>query len=98
MGLSRPFREIPAFGNIYQITAPISPGSSGSPVVNMKGEVIGIATFQFVEGQNLNFAVPGERITKLKTGKARTFDQWKMGKTDERLASAEGLYYILYRV
>jgi tetratricopeptide (TPR) repeat protein len=92
-GIVSAVREIPAFGNIYQITAPISPGSSGSPVVNMKGEVIGIATFQFVEGQNLNFAIPGERLAKLKTEKGKTLEQWKMGKTEEWHASAEGLYY-----
>ncbi len=92
-GIVSAVREIPAFGKIYQITAPISPGSSGSPVVNMKGEVIGVATFQFVEGQNLNFAIPGERIAKLKTEKGMTLDEWKMGKPGEWLASAEGLYY-----
>ncbi|GAI45011.1 unnamed protein product, partial [marine sediment metagenome] len=31
----------------------------------MNGEVIGIATFQFIEGQNLNFAIPSERIASL---------------------------------
>jgi tetratricopeptide (TPR) repeat protein len=92
-GIISAVRDIPAFGKIYQITAPISPGSSGSPVVNMKGEVIGVATFQFVEGQNLNFAIPGERIAKLKTEKGKTLDEWKMGKTEEWLDSAEGLYY-----
>jgi hypothetical protein len=92
-GIVSAVREIPAFGNIYQITAPISPGSSGSPVVNMKGEVIGVATFQFVGGQNLNFAIPGERIARLRTEKGKTLEEWKMGKTDEWLASAEGLYY-----
>lgn len=40
------------------MAAPISPGSSGSPVFNDKGEVIGIATSSLVEGQNLNFCVP----------------------------------------
>jgi tetratricopeptide (TPR) repeat protein len=90
-GIVSAVREIPAFGNIYQITAPISPGSSGSPVVNMKGEVIGVATFQFVGGQNLNFAIPGERIAKLKKEKGKTLDQWKMGEPDEWLVSAEGL-------
>ena len=39
-----------------QITAPISKGSSGSPIVNMKGEVVGVATFGLVGGQALNFA------------------------------------------
>lgn len=42
---------------MLQITAPISPGSSGSPVINMRGEVVGIATMTRVGGQSLNFAV-----------------------------------------
>jgi len=41
-----------------QISAPISPGNSGGPVVNVYGEVIGIATLIRTDGQNLNFALP----------------------------------------
>ncbi len=41
-----------------QHQAPISHGSSGGPLLNMQGEVIGINTFSFTEGQNLNGAVP----------------------------------------
>ncbi|MGQ9638810.1 MAG: tetratricopeptide repeat protein, partial [Thermodesulfobacteriota bacterium] len=91
-GIVSAIREIPGFGKIIQITAPISPGSSGSPVVNMKGEVIGVATFQLVEGQNLNFAIPGERILKLNPFKAKTFAEWEAGRIDEWLNTAEKLY------
>jgi S1-C subfamily serine protease len=48
-----------------QITAPISPGSSGGPVLNENGKMVGIATFQFEKGQNLNFAVDAEHIRPL---------------------------------
>jgi S1-C subfamily serine protease len=54
--------------DLLQIDAPISSGSSGGAVLNAKGEVIGIATGSFSEGQNLNFAVPSSQIkTFLKT-------------------------------
>jgi len=42
----------------FQISAPISHGSSGGPIFNSRGEVIGIAVATIEEGQNLNFAVP----------------------------------------
>ena len=48
-----------------QMTAPISPGSSGGPVLNSKGEVIGISSMTLVGGQNLNFAIPSRYLTEL---------------------------------
>ncbi len=44
VGLLRGIREIDEKREILQITAPVSPGSSGSPVFNSNGEVIGVAT------------------------------------------------------
>jgi hypothetical protein len=44
---------------LIQMTVPVSPGSSGCPVLNEYGEVVGIATIaSFFMAQNLNFAVP----------------------------------------
>lgn len=43
---------------IIQISAPISPGSSGGPLFNSKGKVIGITTATIEGAQNLNFAIP----------------------------------------
>lgn len=56
-GIVSAIRQHPIQGRVIQITAPISPGSSGSPLINFKGEVVGVATFTLVSGQNLNFAV-----------------------------------------
>ena len=61
-GLLSGIRKIDEKREILQITAPISPGSSGGPVFNRNGEVIGVVTMLIKEAQNLNFAMPVELI------------------------------------
>lgn len=51
---------------LIQISAPISPGSSGGPVVNSNSELIGISVGGMRDGQNLNFCIPAECLIKLK--------------------------------
>lgn len=41
-----------------QITTPISSGNSGGPLVNVQGQVVGITSAGFTDGQNLNLALP----------------------------------------
>jgi len=56
-----------AGGELLQITAPISPGSSGGPLFNMIGQVVGITTSRLRDGENLNFAIPINDIKPLLT-------------------------------
>ena len=65
----REFKE----GKLFQMTAPISPGSSGGPVLNAAGEAIGVSVATFKGGQNLNFAIPSIYLKSLleKTGPAK---------------------------
>jgi len=91
-GIVSAVREISGYGKIIQITAPISPGSSGSPVVNMFGQVIGVATLQAAEGQSLNFAVPAERISGLRVGDLQSFASLSSETAKSKRAGAERLY------
>jgi S1-C subfamily serine protease len=52
-------------GPLLQISVPISPGSSGSPVLGFDGAVIGVAASTYTSGQNLNFAIPVEMVARL---------------------------------
>src|SRR4051812_7963287 len=50
---------------LLQISAPISQGSSGGPLFNQFGEVVGVTTLIVAQGQSINFAVPGNYLKPL---------------------------------
>src|SRR6185436_13732744 len=56
-GIVSAVREVPNVGKIIQITAPVSHGNSGSPVFNLKGQVVGVVTVKVTNGQNINLAI-----------------------------------------
>jgi hypothetical protein len=66
-GIVAAIRNIPEYssGKVVQITAPVSPGSSGSPVINMQGEAIAVAFYVYFKGENLNFAIPSEKVKEI---------------------------------
>jgi S1-C subfamily serine protease len=68
-GIVSGMRELPQ-GRVIQTTAPISPGSSGGPLFDTYGRLVGIMTFQHRTGQNLNFAVPADWIANLRSRSA----------------------------
>jgi hypothetical protein len=57
-GLVGAVRQIEADFSVLQISAPIAPGSSGGPLFDDRGRVIGVATAILLGGQNLNLGVP----------------------------------------
>ena len=81
-------QEIPALGKILQLTAPISSSFNGSPVVNMKGEVIGMVTSWRVERKSFHFIVPSERVVRLKVSEEISLAEWERRKQE----TAESLY------
>ena len=92
-GLGKPFsygvvlamREIPAFGKVVQVMIRLSSRFNGSPLVNRKGEVIGIVTSEW--GQNFDIS-PIERVIGLLPGKGKPFSEWEA----ERQETAEEIY------
>ncbi len=59
-------------GKLLQMTAPISAGSSGGPVLNDSGEVIGISVGFREGGQNLNYAIPVNYLKAMINGQLRS--------------------------
>jgi S1-C subfamily serine protease len=75
-------------GKFLQITTPISPGSSGGPLFNMAGEVIGITTLKFRGGENLNFAIPINDVKRVVLYKSSTTQPLPNNKLDSARTTA----------
>jgi serine protease Do len=66
-GVVSAVREIPVLGSIVQISAPVSEGSSGSPILNMDGKVVGTITGEFADGNALGFGTGADAVHRLQT-------------------------------
>jgi len=94
-GIVSAVREVPDLGRIIQITAPVSHGNSGSPLLNMRGQVIGIVTVKVTNGQNINLALGVARITALTKGSLLSFDQ--IAARNKSITQPELLAELWYR-
>ena len=74
-GIVSAVREVPNVGRIIQITAPISHGNSGSPVFNLRGQVLGVVTVKVTNGQNINLAIAAARVRELHGENVRPFSE-----------------------
>jgi tetratricopeptide (TPR) repeat protein len=74
-GIVSAVREVPNSYRIIQITAPISHGNSGSPVFNLRGQVLGVVTVKVTNGQNINLAIAAARVAELKAGKLQPLSE-----------------------
>ena len=91
-GIVSAIRDAPGVGTIFQVSAPISKGSSGSPVVNAAGRVIGVITFQAQSGQNLNFAVASDNLLKLEDKPSGTsVSEWTYNQVKNKPKAVQNL-------
>ena len=94
-GIVSAVREVPNVGQIVQITAPVSHGNSGSPLFNMRGQVVGIVTVKVTNGQNINLALGAARIAGLARGGLRSFDE--VNARNKSITQPEVLAELWYR-
>ncbi len=92
-GIISGIREFETGTKVIQTTAPVSPGSSGGGLFNDQGQLVGITSFLYTKGQNLNFAYPVDYILPL-LGKTepKPFTNLKTAVIDE--SKAKVIVYI----
>ena len=86
----------PYEGSQYiQTSAAISPGSSGGGLFDDQGRLVGITTFQIIEGQNLNFALPVDWIGELpKRARVPSFEEFLAQERSAGEAKKGGLDFL----
>jgi S1-C subfamily serine protease len=73
-GLLSQVQKVDGF-NQFQVSCPFSPGNSGGPLLNTRGEVFGVAAWTRNGAQNVNFATPATELARLDMNKPIT--RWK---------------------
>lgn len=61
-GVASALRDDEDLGAVVQVSSPISHGNSGGPLLDMNGQVIGVASFTRLDGQNINFGIAANSL------------------------------------
>jgi S1-C subfamily serine protease len=74
-GLLSNVTRLPNGMDFLQISAPVNPGNSGGPILNLRGQVLGVAVAVVKDKQNMNLAVPVVDLRRALEKAARLSDQ-----------------------
>jgi len=87
--------HIPTLGSFYKVTTPLPLASSGDPIVNSSGELVGILVIETIGGRQQKLIVPANRISGLKapTAENSSFAEWNKSNNLGWLFTGPGLYY-----
>ncbi len=97
-GMVTGLRSIKGRPPALQHSAASYPGSSGGPLLNTKGEVVGVMTFAMKEAQTLNFAIPANRVHHLLLSRpVRLADAHKAFKAENYTESLQIAQRVLRR-
>ena len=76
----RPSHDV--WGEVFQMDAAISPGSSGGPVLDADGEVVGITVGTRTDAQGVNYAIPSRRLERMVRGVPISLSRWTERRKD----------------
>ncbi|HPR39556.1 MAG TPA: trypsin-like peptidase domain-containing protein [Oscillospiraceae bacterium] len=79
-----------------QMDAAISSGNSGGPLVDIYGDVVGINTYSYVDGENLNLAIKTSTLDVLSRDKNYTvndYKEWYITESSRSYSPYDGTYY-----
>lgn len=87
--------QIPTLGQLYKVTTAIPLASTGDPVVNSAGELIGVLVIETLGGRVQTFIVSNKRVLSVKTENANkpSLAEWNTKNNLEWLFTGPGLYY-----